>query len=88
MCHRPLLGIFTLWVLFKVFGWDPKTGEFHATGYVADLVGGAGHEPSTVARLSLLVVGVVFTFTLVLVAAAAPRWKAKLDAARTQSKGD
>ncbi len=83
-----LLGIFTLWVLFKVFGWNPETGEFHATGYVADLVGNADQEPSTVARLSILLVGVVLTFTMLLIAAAAPRWKAVRAKAHNPEQGD
>jgi len=77
-----LVIIFGLWFLFNVLGWNMDTGEFNPTGYVADLVGTNGQEPSTVARLSLLLVGIVLTFTLVLTAAAAPRWRAKLAAAQ------
>lgn len=73
-----LLGIFALWVLFNVFGWNIETGEFSPTGYVADLVGSADKRPNGVARLSVLVVGIVLTFTLMLIATAAPRWRAKL----------
>jgi SNF family Na+-dependent transporter len=77
-----LLIIFALWFLFNVLGWNVETGELNPTGYVADLIGTDAQEPSTVARLSLLLVGIVLTFTLVLTAAAAPRWRAKLIAAQ------
>lgn len=83
-----LLIIFSLWVLFNVLGWNPKTGDFIPTGYVADLIGTEGHPASNVALLSVLLVGVVLTFTIVLIAAAAPRWRAKLAAAGDSTKGD
>jgi SNF family Na+-dependent transporter len=83
-----LLLIFGLWFLFNVLGWNLETGELKPTGYVADLLGNDGQEPSTVARLSVLLVGVVLVFTLILTAAAAPRWKAKLAAAENDKEGN
>jgi len=77
-----LLIIFALWVFFNLMGWDPETGGFKHSGYVADLLGAPDQEPSTVARLSVLLVAVVLVFTIVLIAAAAPRWQAKLHAAK------
>jgi SNF family Na+-dependent transporter len=82
-----LLIIFSLWVLFNVLGWNPETGGFTPTGYVADLVGTEESPPSGVARLSVLLVGVVLTFIIVLIASAAPRWRSKL-AAATARKGN
>jgi SNF family Na+-dependent transporter len=82
-----LLIIFALWLLFNVLGWNPDTGGFAPTGSIADLVGTADQPPSAVARFSVLLVGVMLTFTLVLIAAAAPRWKAKLAAAKSEEKG-
>jgi len=79
-----LLIIFSLWFLFNVLGWNMETGEFIPTGYVADLIGTDGKEPSTVARLSVLLVGIVLTFTIILIATAAPRWKAMLASAEKE----
>ena len=79
-----LLIIFALWFLFNVLGWNMETGEFIPTGYVADLIGTDGKEPSTVARLSVLLVGIVLTFTIILIATAAPRWKAMLASAEKE----
>jgi SNF family Na+-dependent transporter len=73
-----LLLIFGLWVWFNVLGWDPETRSFIPTGYVADLIGTADRPPSTVARLSVLFVGLVLTFVILLIATAAQRWRAKL----------
>ncbi|MCU0788484.1 MAG: sodium:calcium symporter, partial [Verrucomicrobia bacterium] len=83
-----LLIIFALWILFNVLGWNLETGGFAPTGYVADLLGTKDQEPSTVACLSVLLVGVVLTFILVLIATAAPRWRAKLAAAESPVKGE
>ena len=76
-----------LWVLFNVFGWDPESGGFMPTGYVADLIGTDESAPSGVARLSVLLVGIVLAFIIVLIASAAPRWQAKL-AAEPSRKGN
>ncbi|MBI5184870.1 MAG: sodium-dependent transporter [Nitrospinae bacterium] len=66
-----LLGIFVLWVLFNVFGWDPSTGEFKPTSYILDLV---GPMPDPVARLSVLFILLVMGFFLILIANAGKRW--------------
>jgi len=73
-----LLIIFGLWVWFNVLGWNPETRRLEPTGYVADLVGTAESPPSTVARLTVLLVGVVLAFIVVLIATAAPQWRARL----------
>jgi SNF family Na+-dependent transporter len=66
-----LLTIFTFWVLFKVFGWDPATNTFTPTAYVTDLVGA---EPNNVARLGVLLIVLVTGFFMLLAAAAGRRW--------------
>jgi neurotransmitter:Na+ symporter, NSS family len=71
ICPLYLLGIFALWILFNVFGWNPTTGEFHPTGYVTDLV---GENPDTVARLSVTVIAVTALFFIFIAAAAGRRW--------------
>lgn len=76
-----LLLIFVLWVLFNVLGLNlnPEAGEprFAPTGYVKDLIGGDGQEPSSVARLSLIFILVVLSFKLVLIHLAGKRWSAQ-----------
>jgi SNF family Na+-dependent transporter len=71
VCPLYLLTIFVLWILFKVFGWNPNTGEFKPTGYVTDLV---GPEYSVVARMSVVFILVIITFFLITAAAAGRRW--------------
>lgn len=71
LCPLYLLAIFAFWVLFNVFGWNPKTGEFKPTGYVTDLV---GDNASTVARLSVALIVIVFVFFCLVTAAGAKRW--------------
>jgi SNF family Na+-dependent transporter len=66
-----LLTIFVLWILFNVFGWNPKTGEFKPTAYVTDLV---GPNFNVVARLSVLLILVIIIFFLITTAAAGRRW--------------
>ena len=66
-----LLIIFVLFILFKVFGWNPQTGEFNPTGYVLDLV---GHEPSVVARVTVLFLAITVAFFVLLTALAGKRW--------------
>lgn len=66
-----LLTIFTFWVLFNVLGWNPATHELKPTGYVLDLV---GEHPSTVARLSALLILIVISFFILMIASAGKRW--------------
>ena len=67
-----LMGVFALFLLFNVFGWDPATGRFEPTAYVRDLI---GPEPSTVARLSLVLMAIVVVFFLILIGTAGKRWQ-------------
>jgi SNF family Na+-dependent transporter len=67
-----LLSIFVLWFLFDVLGWNYDTGDFTPTAKVTDLV---GENSNTVAQFSLLLVGVVITFFIILTAASARRWQ-------------
>ena len=71
LCPLYLLTIFAFWILFNVFGWDWKTGEFKPTGYVTDLV---GEQPDPVARLSIGVIALTLVFFLITTAAAGRRW--------------
>jgi NSS family neurotransmitter:Na+ symporter len=71
VCPLYLLTIFTFWVLFDVFGWNPATGEFATKGYVTDLV---GDHPNDVARLSIGMIAVIIVFFLITTAAAGRRW--------------
>jgi hypothetical protein len=66
-----LLGIFALFLLFNIFGWEPATGRFTPTSYVRDLV---GPEPNPVARMTVLVMLIVITFFTILTALAGKRW--------------
>lgn len=66
-----LIGIFVLFVLFNVFGWNPKTGEFKPTDYVNDLV---GSNTNSVAQMSIAFIAVVIIFFGMLVAQAGKRW--------------
>jgi SNF family Na+-dependent transporter len=73
-----LLIIFALFVLFKVFGWDPKTGAFSPAEHVSDLV---GDHPNQVARVTVLFLVIILIFFGLLIALAGRRWdKQKLDA--------
>ena len=69
-----LLVIFVFWILFNVLGWDPSTHKFKPTGYVMDLIGSQTVEASTVARLSVMLIGIVILFLLILIAVAGKRW--------------
>jgi len=69
-----LLAIFVLFLLFKVFGWNYQTGEFHPTEYVRDLIGGDGHAPSVVARVTVLFLAITVGFFTLLTALAGKRW--------------
>ncbi|MCF7669427.1 MAG: sodium-dependent transporter [Verrucomicrobia bacterium] len=69
-----LLGIFSLWVLFELFGWRPDTGEFIVTGYVADLLGSKDQAPNIVARMSVGMIVVVAVFLGMMISLAGKRW--------------
>lgn len=74
-----LLGIFVLFLLFNVFGWDPATGHFSPTGYVKDLI---GPEANSVAQFTVLFLLIFVTFFCILTASAGRRW----DQARHSSR--
>jgi SNF family Na+-dependent transporter len=71
LCPLYLLAIFGFWVLFNVFGWNPKTGAFQPTSYVTDLIGG---KPDAVARMSVAVILLTLVFFALITAAAGRRW--------------
>jgi neurotransmitter:Na+ symporter, NSS family len=71
VCPLYLLTIFAFWVLFKVFGWNPDTGELQPTSYITDLV---GKDASSVARMSVGLIVVILLFFLITTAAAGRRW--------------
>ncbi len=79
-----LIGIFVLWVLFNVFGWNPTTGEFQPTAYVTDLTGTNGATPSPVARMSVGVIIIFTVFTFLLAALASKRWAQQAAAKKGQ----
>jgi NSS family neurotransmitter:Na+ symporter len=66
-----LIGIFALFLVFNVFGWDPGSGEFKRTGYVRDIVG-PGANP--VAQLTVGVIIISTVFFGILTALAGKRW--------------
>lgn len=76
VCPLFLIGIFLLWVLFNVFGWNGSVSAaaFTPTDYVIDLVGGAGRAPNVVARLSVGVIVVTVIFLTIITQLAGRRW--------------
>lgn len=72
-----LLIIFSLFLMQNVFGWNYSftAPEFKPTGYMKDLLGGDGAEPSFVARLSVGWIAIMVTFSLVLVNIAGKTWE-------------
>lgn len=61
VCPIFLLGVFALWVMKEVFGFDLTTGKpGEVSVYVKDLIGGAAS--SLPAQLSVALVGVLFVF--------------------------
>lgn len=78
-----LLAIFVLFILFNVFGWDPKTGAFTPTSYVRDLI---GDDPSPVARVTVSFLIIIFAFFTVLTALAGKRWDKARAAEAAQTK--
>jgi SNF family Na+-dependent transporter len=70
-----LLTIFVLWVLFNVFGWNPRTGEFKPTSYVLELTGEEGKLPNTAALLGVGLILIMIIFTSVMVYTASNRWR-------------
>lgn len=84
ICPLFLLVIFSSWVLFNVFGWQPSTGNFVPTSYVVDLIGGPDSPPNNVARLSVLLIVVVTGFMCLLISQSGKRWeKANMDNSNT-----
>ncbi len=78
-----LLGIFVLWILFNVFGWNPATGEFAPTDYVVDLVGSKQRPANEVAQLSVGLILVVIGLIMAAIYAAGKRWaRPRKEAAR------
>lgn len=71
LCPLYLVGIFALFLLFNVFGWNPATGEFKPTSYVSDLI---GSEASRAARLSMGVIIITALLFGFMAARAAKRW--------------
>jgi len=69
-----LLGIFVLWVLFNVFGWDPKTGAFKPTDYVLDLIGSPEHPANPVARWSMVLIVAVIALMMWFARIGGKRW--------------
>lgn len=82
LCPFYLLSIFSLWILFNVFGWNPSTGEFKPTGYVTDLI---GQSPDPVARLSVGLMVVLILFFVITTAAAGRRWDLIGDRSKSKS---
>lgn len=71
-----LLGIFVMFLLANVFGWNFRFGAaaaFQPTGYVTDLV---GETPSAAARITVGFIVITVIFVTLLVAQAGKRWGA------------
>jgi NSS family neurotransmitter:Na+ symporter len=83
VCPLYLLTIFSFWVLFNVFGWQPSTGKFEPTSYVTDLV---GTNSSPVARMSVGLIVLVILFFIITTAAAGRRWDKAGEKARNLNK--
>jgi neurotransmitter:Na+ symporter, NSS family len=68
-----LLGIFTMFVLEKIFGWNFsfRNPVFEATGYMKDLI---GPDPSFVARLTMGFIIIMTVFGLIFVNIAGKTW--------------
>ncbi len=73
-----LLIIIAFFIMQNMLGWTPWGGESEVSGYVTDLIGGEGKEPNKVARLSVGVIAVIFTF-LTIITAISPNFKNKED---------
>ena len=69
-----LIGIFVLWVLFNVFGWNPKTGDFSPTDYVVDLIGSPDRAANPVARWSVVLILVVLALMILIARIGGKRW--------------
>jgi len=70
-----LLGIFVMFVLANVFGWNFRFGagaEFKPTSYITDLV---GDTPSAPARIAFGFIIITIIFVTMLVAQAGKRWE-------------
>ena len=71
-----LIIIFSLFLMQNVFGWNYSFSDakFEPTGYVRDLIGAEGVEPSYVARLSVACIIIMTIFSLLLVNIAGENW--------------
>jgi len=71
-----LLIIFSLFLMQNVFGWNYSFTDpvFQPTGYMRDLIGAEGVEPSYVARLSVAWIAIMTIFSLFLVNVAGKNW--------------
>lgn len=69
-----LLFIIVFFIMENILGWTPWGGENQVSSYVTDLVGGEGKEPNTVARLSVVLIAIIFTF-LTIITAISPKFK-------------
>lgn len=70
-----LLGIFVMFILANVFGWNFQFGaraEFKPTSYITDLV---GDTPSAPARIAFGFIVITIIFVTLLVSQAGKRWE-------------
>ncbi len=76
LCPLFLMSIFVLWLAFNVFGWNGNFSApvFSPSTYITDLVGGAGREPSDVARGAVAVILVTIAFFTIISHLAKKRW--------------
>ncbi len=76
VCPMFLIGVFILWLLFNVFGWNGNLASpvFNPTGYVRDLIGGDDPDSTLVARLSVGVILGTVAFLTIVTHIAGPRW--------------
>jgi len=68
-----LIGIFVMFLLQNILGWNFRLGaeaDFSPTAYVMDLLPGG----SNVARASLLLIGLMLVFSIVLINVSGKRW--------------
>lgn len=66
-----LVGIFALFLLFNVFGWEPATGEFRPTSYISELL---GPQSNFVAQLSVGLILLSLVLFGVFTKVAGKRW--------------
>ena len=79
LCPLYLGGIFALFIVNKVVGWNFRFGDaasFTPTGYVTDLF---GDKPSAVAWASVGFIVLIATLMIVVVRVSTPHWNRKLE---------